>query len=49
MQQLGIGYGVIALGAYLLLIILMVLATDELGLVPVLDRHRHWCSPWSGS
>ena len=29
MQQLGIGYGVIALGAYLLLIVLMVLATTN--------------------
>ncbi len=47
MQQLGIGYGVIALGAYLLLIALMVLATSDwvwfpfwigLGLVFTLER-----------
>ncbi|MBL0746382.1 glycosyltransferase [Nocardioides baculatus] len=47
MQQLGIGYGVIALGSYLLLIILMVLATSDwvwfpfwigIGLVFTLER-----------
>ena len=47
MQQLGIGYGVIALGAYLLLIILMLLATSAwvwfpfwigIGLVFTLER-----------
>ena len=47
MQQLGIGYGVIALGAYLLLILLMVLATSNwvwfpfwigIGLVFTLER-----------
>jgi cellulose synthase/poly-beta-1,6-N-acetylglucosamine synthase-like glycosyltransferase len=47
MQQLGIGYGVIALGSYLLLIILMVLATTNwvwfpfwigVGLVFTLER-----------
>lgn len=47
MQQLGIGYGVIALGSYLLLIILMVLATSSwvwfpfwigIGLVFTLER-----------
>ena len=48
-QQLGIGYGVIALAAYLLLIILMVLATSTLGVVPVLDRASAWSSPSSAS
>jgi biofilm PGA synthesis N-glycosyltransferase PgaC len=47
MQQLGIGYGVIALGSYLLLIVLMVLATSTwvwfpfwigIGLVFTLER-----------
>ena len=47
MQQLGIGYGVIALGAYLLLIVLMALATTNwvwfpfwigIGLVFTLER-----------
>jgi len=47
MQQLGIGYGVVALGSYLLLIILMVLATSDwvwfpfwigIGLVFTLER-----------
>ena len=54
MQQLGIGYGVIALGAYLSLIILMVLATSSwvwfpfwigIGLVFTLERV---VTVWSG-
>ena len=46
-QQLGIGYGVIALSTYLLLILLMVLSLDAVGVVPVLARASGWSSRWS--
>ena len=41
LQQLGIGYGTIALNAYLFLMLVTVLAADEFQVVVVLGRDRH--------
>ena len=41
LQQIGIGYGTIALNAYLLLMLITLLAADGFQLVVVLGRHRH--------
>ena len=40
LQQLGLGYGTIALNAYLLLMLITLLAADSFQLVVVLGRHR---------
>ena len=47
-QQLGIGYGVVAIAAYLLLVVVMVLAPEPVGVVPVLDRGRSASSSSNG-